>query len=283
MPPVSNPANTSAADSIELFGIRIHRLTLRTAAECILDWIDEAAESCRYVVTPNLDHVVQLRGCHPLRDAYKNAAMVVADGWPLVAASRWFDKPLPERVAGSDLVPTVCAEARGRLRPLTVYLLGAAEGVGGIAATKMQDDWPHLRVVGVDSPPRGFEHDPDQNQGILNRIRRASPDLLLVGLGAPKQETWLNHHRSRIAARVAVACGATIDFLAGVQRRAPKWMQRGGVEWLHRLASNPRRLALRYGRDVVALPALLWREWHLCRRPKRLADLNNTQESDLNP
>jgi N-acetylglucosaminyldiphosphoundecaprenol N-acetyl-beta-D-mannosaminyltransferase len=117
-----------------------------------------------------------------------------------------------------------------------------------------------VRVVGFYSPPLGFERDATENTIILERIAAARPDVLIVGLGAPKQELWVHAHRDEIAAPVALCVGATIDFLAGHVARAPAWMQRCGLEWLHRLSSQPRRLASRYARDAWIFPRLLLRD-----------------------
>ena len=118
-----------------------------------------------------------------------------------------------------------------------------------------------MQVVGTYSPPLGFEKDPKQNQSILQMVATAKPDVLIVGLGAPKQELWVHAHRDQITAPVALCVGAAIDFLAGEKPRAPRWVRRLGFEWLHRLASEPRRLAFRYLRDGWIFPQLVWREW----------------------
>jgi N-acetylglucosaminyldiphosphoundecaprenol N-acetyl-beta-D-mannosaminyltransferase len=179
---------------------------------------------------------------------------------PVLWASRLLRRPLPGRVPGSDLAPALFAAAarRGGLR---VYLLGAAPGVAARAAEEIEDAWPAVRVVGTYSPPPGFENDPDENNQILARIQINRPDVVVVGLGAPKQELWLAANRARIRAPVALAVGATIDFLAGEKTRAPRWMRKVGLEWLHRLASEPRRLTRRYARDAWIFPQLVWREW----------------------
>ncbi|QDU89324.1 Putative N-acetylmannosaminyltransferase [Pirellulimonas nuda] len=246
---------------IELFEIAIDRVTLDGAVARLADWIDAPrGVGCRYVVTPNLDHVVQLRHNFELRAAYAEAGLVLADGWPLVAASRMFGKRLPERVAGSDLVPALldAAPQRGGLK---VFLLGGMPGVGERAAQRIAKRYPAVEVSGIHSPPWGFEHDPCETDRIVELVAKAEPDLLVVGLGAPKQELWLHRHYRRLPVPVAIAAGATIDFLAGVQTRAPRWMQRSHLEWLHRAASDPRRLTARYVRDGLALPGLLWGEW----------------------
>ena len=116
---------------------------------------------------------------------------------------------------------------------------------------------------------RSFEKDYEENQRILQLIEQAEPDLLVVGLGAPKQELWVHAHRDRLHAKVALCVGATIDFLAGEKARAPRWMRRMRLEWLHRLLSEPRRLAKRYARDAWVFPQLVWGEWR--RRTKLVA------------
>lgn len=178
----------------------------------------------------------------------------------MVLASRLLRRALPERVAGSDLVPALFASANAA-RPLRVFLLGAAPGVAERAASRIAQQWPAVETVGVYSPPLGFERDDAENARIVKLVEAASPDVLVVGLGAPKQELWVHRHRQQIAAPVALCVGATIDFLAGEKRRAPRWMQRSGLEWLHRCASEPQRLAKRYARDAVIFPQLVWREW----------------------
>jgi N-acetylglucosaminyldiphosphoundecaprenol N-acetyl-beta-D-mannosaminyltransferase len=213
------------------------------------------------VVTPNVDHTVLVQTNAELRAAYGDAGMVLADGWPVVAASRLLRRPLPERVAGSDLAPALFKAAQQDERPLRVFLLGAAPGVGERAAKNIQSRWPVVRVVGVYSPPMGFERDERQNQATVLRIREAAPEVLIVGLGAPKQELWVHRHRSQIAAPVALCVGATIDFLAGEKKRAPRLLRRLGLEWLHRMLSEPRRLTSRYARDAWIFPQLVWREW----------------------
>jgi N-acetylglucosaminyldiphosphoundecaprenol N-acetyl-beta-D-mannosaminyltransferase len=223
-------------------------------------WLDLPGKRCRYVVTPNADHCVMLQRDDRLRQVYSDADLVLADGMPVVLASRLLRRPLPERVAGSDLVPALFDVADSD-RPLRVYLLGGAPHVTKTAAEKTQTRWPAVQVVGIDSPPLGFENDEQQNQAILDRIAQVKPDVLVVGLGCPKQELWVHQHRENIAARIALCVGATIDFLAGEKRRAPLWMQHSGLEWLHRLATEPRRLLCRYARNAYIFPQLVWREW----------------------
>lgn len=245
---------------VEMFGMRIDALKMSEVVDRIFHWVQSSDGQCRYLVTPNVDHAVLYQHHAGLRHAYEQASLVLADGMPVLWASRLLGRPLPQRVPGSDLAPALFAAAarRGGLR---VYLLGAGPGVAARAAEAIEETWPAVRVVGTYSPPLGFENDPDENNQILARIQMNRPDVLVVGLGAPKQELWLAANQARIRAPVALAVGATIDFLAGEKARAPHWMRKVGLEWLHRLASEPRRLAARYARDAWIFPQLVWREW----------------------
>jgi len=252
-------------DKVLLFGIGIDAVDMAGATDRVFRWLDSPEGGCRYVVTPNVDHTVMLKENRRLREVYQDAALVLADGFPVVLAARLLGKPLPGRVAGSDLVPTLCEEAHRQQRKLRLFLLGAMPGVGQRARANIERRWPPVEVAGVYSPPLGFEQCDEENAKILEMVRATHPDVLVVGLGAPKQEFWVHAHRREIAAPVALCVGATIDFLAGEKRRAPRWMQKCGLEWLHRVAGEPKRLARRYARDAWIFPQLVWREWQASR------------------
>ncbi len=249
---------------VRLFGYQIDALRMPEAVEQLFAWTRQRDGVCRYVITPNVDHTVLFQHHEGLRLAYADAALVLADGMPVVLASRLLGRPVPERVAGSDLVPALF-DAADQHHGVRVYLLGAAPGVAERAALRIAARWPSVEVVGTYAPPLGFEKDPRECELILSRIRAARPDVLVVGLGAPKQELWVHAHSDRIAAPVALCVGATIDFLAGEKPRAPRWMRSTGLEWLHRLASEPKRLFARYARDAWIFPRLVWREWSATR------------------
>jgi N-acetylglucosaminyldiphosphoundecaprenol N-acetyl-beta-D-mannosaminyltransferase len=168
-------------------------------------------------------------------------------------------------VAGSDLVPALFHALNETQSGGTVYLLGAAPGVAEHAARKIEQRWPRVTVVATHSPPFGFDRDPAQSHDAIQRINRCSPDVLVVGLGAPKQELWLQKYQSQLTVGVAIAAGGTIDFLAGRQTRAPRWVQKLRMEWSHRLLTNPGRLTGRYARNAWHLPRLLLQE-HFARK-----------------
>jgi N-acetylglucosaminyldiphosphoundecaprenol N-acetyl-beta-D-mannosaminyltransferase len=144
---------------------------------------------------------------------------------------------------------------------LRVFLLGAAPGIAEQAADRIRKQWPNVDVVGTYSPPLGFENDEAENARTIAAMAAVEHDLLIVGLGAPRQEVWVHNNRHELPAKVAICAGATIDFLAGHRHRSPVWMRRLGLEWFHRVCSEPRRLAGRYARDAWVFPHLLWREW----------------------
>lgn len=197
-----------------------------------------------FVVTPNVDHVVLAEENEELREAYARAALSLVDGMPLVWLSRLLRQPLPEKISGSDLALPLLA--RAEKEKLRVFLLGAREGVGTRAARALRARHPRLSIVGILSPPLGFEHDAGLLMSVLEEVSRATPDLVLVALGCPKQELFMAAHARSLAPSVLLGLGATLDFLAGESRRAPRWMSRAGLEWLFRLAQEPRRMASRY-------------------------------------
>ncbi len=255
-----DPLHLSSGSRVDLFGMQIDGVRMEQAVRRVLDWVEGPPGPCRYVVTPNVDHTVMLQEHEALRVAYDHADLVLPDGYPVVWASRLLGKKLPERVAGSDLVPALFTAADPE-RPLRTFLLGAAPGVAKRAGQRIKKRWAGVEVVDTYSPPFGFENDDAEQERILARIEKSRPDVVVVGLGAPKQEVWVYKQRDRLASSVVLCVGATIDFLAGEKSRAPRWVQRVYLEWFYRLLNEPRRLAWRYMRDAWIFPQLIWREW----------------------
>ena len=224
-----------------------------------LDWIRERKEAGQggYVVTPNVDHVVRLEKDEKFRAAYRDAALVLTDGQPLIWISRLLGCPIREKVSGSDLFPRLCglaAEQKYRM-----YFLGAAEGVAQQAARNLKKKYPGLIVAGMYSPPYGFEKDPGQTAQIWEKIREAEPDFLIVCLGTPKQEIFLWENRQQIGSMLGFCLGASLDFAAGKVRRAPRWMQKCGLEWFYRLCHEPGRLFKRYLVDDLKILSIVWK------------------------
>lgn len=252
-----------------LFDIEFSAVTQQEATQTILQWAEDVQEAPRRVVTPNVNLTVLQSRNPEFRRVLNESDLCLVDGKPILWASRLFKVHLPEVVTGSDLVPAVFAahQARANGKPLRVFLLGAAAGVAENAARKIVSQYPSVQVCGVYSPPFGFEKDAAECEKICERIHTAQASILVIGLGAPKQEFWAAEHLGKTGAKVAICAGATIDFLAGEKPRAPVWMRRYGLEWLFRTLTEPRRLATRYLRDGLALPGLLWSEY---QRKKKL-------------
>ena len=219
-------------------------------------WLALQQEMCRFVVTPNLDHLVQLRTNDQLARAYREADMVVADGMPLVWISRLLGTPLPERVSGPTLAYSILDQV-ARSDGFTICLLGGRSGVAQDAARAMTRLWPRIRNVHAITPCEGFSYRHETNEVVLEKVNAARPDLLMIGLGAPTQEEWAHASRWRLNAKVILCVGNTIDILAGHQPRAPAWMQRAGLEFAHRLLLEPRRLWKRYLVDALHFPLIL--------------------------
>jgi N-acetylglucosaminyldiphosphoundecaprenol N-acetyl-beta-D-mannosaminyltransferase len=206
-----------------------------------------------------VDHLCRLQSDELFRRAYAHSFLTLADGVPVVWASRLMGAPIREKISGSDLVHWLSAHCAERGH--SVFLFGAADGVAEKAGRLLQARYPGLRIVGSYSPPIGFEKDPARNSIALEQLRASRADLCFIALGSPKQEIWMHDHVGATGIPVLLGIGAGLDFVAGVSRRAPVWVQRIGLEWFWRLCHDPRRLAKRYLIDDSLFFLLLFREW----------------------
>ncbi len=197
-----------------------------------------------WVVTANIDICRQVSQDPAARDLISGASLVLADGMPLVWAARLRGDPLPGRVTGSSLIFTLSAAAAEQGR--SIYLLGGEPGVPERAAVELERRFPGLLVAGTDAPQVGFDRRPDELAAVRRRLEQARPDIVYVGLGFPKQERVIAALAPGLPGAWFIGCGAAIPFAAGTLTRAPHWMQRLGLEWAHRLISEPRRLFRRY-------------------------------------
>jgi N-acetylglucosaminyldiphosphoundecaprenol N-acetyl-beta-D-mannosaminyltransferase len=247
-PNLSGPA-------IAILGIPFDPVTMNEA----LDEIGRMVASRRphYVVTANVDFLAQARADVELRRILLDAHLVLCDGTPVIWASRLLGNPLPERVAGSDLVPQLIRIASEK--NLRLFFLGGTPDSMKRAIEKVKTEYPSLQIDGY-SPPFNQLLEMDHGE-IRRRIAEAKPDMLFVSFGCPKQEKWIAMHYQSLGVPVAIGVGGTIDFLAGQLKRAPVWMQRSGTEWMFRLAQEPRRLFKRYARDLEVFGGVLFAQW----------------------
>jgi len=246
--PVSAESSMTSKDMgspISIMGVPFDNVSKTQTLALIRRMVE--SRSPHYIATANVDFLVRAQTDADLRRILLDAHLVLCDGTPLVWASRLLGNPLPERVAGSDIVPLMLGLAAER--GYRVFLLGAAEEVNRKAAENIQKEHPNLVIAGRYSPPAAPLEEMN-NSEIRRQIRAARPDIVLVAFGCPKQEKWISMNYRDLGVPVCVGVGATIDFLAGAVRRAPLWMQQRGLEWTWRMLMEPRRLSARYAKGM---------------------------------
>lgn len=237
-----NQNNQNKQKIIDFLGIRINNMT---ALE-ILDHVDECIKRrmpCQ-IVGVNVDQALRV-----IEDAYSHrifddAEIVFTDGKPIIWMAKWLKRPIVEKVSGPDLMLLLCE--RAAQNGYKVFLLGCADGVAANAAKKLEKMYPGLQCVGTYSPPFGFEKDPVEMEKIISMLKESKADQLFVGMGSPKQDIFIYENMNKYQIPVSYSMGAAIDFIGGSVKRAPKWMSDIGLEWLHRMMQNPKRLAKRY-------------------------------------
>ncbi len=231
--------------SLHVLGVRVDDVTADETLTLIERFIAERTP--HQICTINPEFVMQAQQDELFRNVLHSATLCVPDGIGLLWAARRLSHPLRERVAGSDLVGQIAA--RAAQLDWRLYFLGAAPGVAARAATILQAHYPGLVIAGIfpGSPA------PAEEDNIVERIRAARPDVLLVAFGAPVQDVWIARNQPRLNVPVAMGVGGSLDFIAGVAQRAPVWIQRIGLEWLYRLVREPWRW-----RRQLALPRFVW-------------------------
>lgn len=247
------PSGSGTSDTrVDLLGVPIDPVDEGEAIGRLLAAV--GVEPPLQVCTVNLQFMVTARRQPAVARALRGAGLNLADGAPVVWLSRLIGHPIPGRVAGSDLVPALAGRAaRSGTR---LFLLGGQDGVAEEAAAELRRRHPRLLVTGTMEPPRAsLDEMPDDE--IIRRVAEAGTDILLVGFGHPKQDLWIAANRHRLPASVAIGVGGSFDLIAGRLRRAPRWARGSGLEWLYRLAQEPRRLGLRYATCAIWLLGVL--------------------------
>lgn len=228
---------------MKFMNTEIDNLTMQETLQAIDRLIQE--DRSAYVVTPNVDHIVQLETSKELQAVYENA-VIDSDqvGKPLLWIAKWYGTPIKEKISGSDLFPLLCDMAAKKRYKM--FFLGAAEGVAAKAAEIYQINLKDYRLLVHILLPFGFEKNQDEMDKIKSMIKEVAPHILIVGLGCPKQEKFMYHHCKELGVPISFGLGASFDFEAGNIKRAPRWMSNHGLEWLFRITQDPKRMAKRY-------------------------------------
>jgi N-acetylglucosaminyldiphosphoundecaprenol N-acetyl-beta-D-mannosaminyltransferase len=232
-------------DQVVILGVPVDNVTEEEALARVEAFIENGRP--HQVVTVNPEFVVEAQSDANFLQVLKEADLSLPDGAGLLWAARCLGTPLSERLAGVDTVRRIASLAAER--GYRLFLLGAAEGVAEATAMRLEEENPGLRVAGT----YGGSPDPKEEEEIVEMIRAARPHLLLVAYGAPQQDLWIKRNLGRLEVPVAMGVGGAFDFISGKAKRAPGWMQRWGLEWLHRLLHEPWRW-----RRMLALPKFVW-------------------------
>jgi N-acetylglucosaminyldiphosphoundecaprenol N-acetyl-beta-D-mannosaminyltransferase len=252
--------------NIDILGIGVDAQRFEQAIETLATWATQS-EGRRYVCTCPVYTLMRARELLPLKQALKDADMVVADGMPVAWVQRWWGATEAERVYGPDVMLALCQKLAGS--SASHYFFGGQPDVTLKLIAVLQKRYPGLNIVGHSEPMVGEWHSPPDAETLRELtapINAANPSVIWVGLGSPKQDLWMHHCRQPLNAPLIIGVGAAFDFISGAKRQAPLWMRRNGLEWLFRLVQEPRRLWRRYllyNPRFIALVA-----WHLWRRKR---------------
>jgi len=229
--------------SINFAGIQVDNVTLEEAALKAEEFVRSGKP--HLIVTPNPEIIVTSQDDHELREILNSADLRVPDGISMVVVSKLLGKPLKERVSGIDLMLKLIEVSA--LKKYKIFLYGGGPGIAEKAAQKLSSKHPGLVIVGIEN---GYTKDDAE---VIKKIKTTKPDLLFVGLGAGRQERWLNRHLKQLDVPVGMVIGGSMDVISGLKKRAPEWMQKTKIEWLYRLITEPTRW-----KRQLALPKFLW-------------------------
>ncbi|MFA5929099.1 MAG: WecB/TagA/CpsF family glycosyltransferase [Candidatus Margulisiibacteriota bacterium] len=233
-------------DKIDILGVKIDDLTMPEAVAKV----DEYVQSFQphLIVTPNPEIIISTKTDQEIKDIVNSAALALPDGVGVVLAGKLLNTPFQSRVPGIDLMENTVRLAAEK--SYGIYLLGASPAVVQIAAKKLQGQYPQLRVVGT---MHGYFKTEEEEQEVIADILEAKPDILYIGMGSPRQEKLAAKYLQKLLVPVIICVGGSFDVISGYLKRAPKWMQKTGLEWLFRFFQQPSRW-----RRMLALPWFLW-------------------------
>ena len=237
--------------TVNILGTRFSRINMKDTLKTIEKFITNGRES--QVCVTNAYSLVLMQKDKEFKDITNSASLVVTDGKPLIWISKLYGEPIPERVAGPDLVyefSKISAKKGYKL-----FFLGSDSTTLKKMIENLKKIFPFLQIVGAYAPPFKKQFPERENEKMLALINKVKSDILFVGLGAPKQERWIWEYKDKLRVPVSIGVGAAFDFVAGTVKRAPEWMQECGLEWLFRLCQEPGRLWKRY---LIGNPIFLW-------------------------
>ncbi len=220
-------------EKVEIVGVGIDKVNMDEAAGMLAGFLE--MDMCSMVFTPNSEILLDAVKDREFEGILNSGQLVVPDGIGVVIASRFYGTPVEERVAGYDLLLRLMktADTQGR----SIYLLGGKEGIAEEAAIKLTESYSGLKIAGT----RNGYFESDEEERIIEEINSSNADILLVALGAPKQEKFIYNHKDKLKTKIAMGVGGSLDVLAGRAKRAPEFYQKAGLEWFYRLIKDPKR------------------------------------------
>jgi len=251
-----SPVDFKAIPSNAILGIRFHSISLPQTIQVLNGFVQERVP--RHIILGNAYTIALSRQDHAFKTLLNKADLTLADGMSIVWGGHWIGLNLPGRVAGPDLTAALCEEAS--LKGYRVFFLGSTHENLAILLRVLTARWPGLIIAGSHSPSICDRLDEKENSAIMEEIHRAKPDILFVGMSAPKQEKWIAENLHLLQVPVCLGVGAAFDFLSGRIPRAPQQLQKIGLEWLYRLWCEPRRLWKRYLLGNAVFLSLLLRD-----------------------
>lgn len=221
-------------ERLNIHNVLIHNTTMQEAVEQVQKWAAE--DTLRTVFTPNSEIIMQAQRNPEFKNILNSADLLIPDGAGVILASRILRKPLKQKVSGFDLVRNLFKASAGK--NISYYILGGQPGIAEIAAVNIMAEYGKINI-------KGYYHGyfrPEEENDLIEKINNAKPDILLVGLGAPKQEYWIHNNKYRLKCKVCIGVGGSIDVFSGKVSLTPEFIRRIGFEWLHRLIREPRRI-----------------------------------------
>ncbi len=239
---------------ISILGVEIHSVTTDEVLATVDRWLSDKGKP-RIICTTNADFVMKARRDGSFRQILNHADLSIPDGMAVVYASRILRRPLSETVSGRLIAPKLCRLAADR--GWSVFFLGGRPGAASSTANRLRQEYPGFNVAGNFCPLFGFSLGDKEDKKAVDYVRDTKPDILFVALGAPKQEKWIMAHMDDFNVPLSMGVGYAFDILGGLVSEPPYWMTRIGLEWLCRLAREPRRLWRRYLVDGAIFVSLV--------------------------